>query len=141
MVLGSYYLTMLREDEKGAGKVFRDCDEALMAYQAGAVGLHAPIKVRVTREVGDRSLSKIIDATVGRIIFNDPIPQDLGYVNRDDPERMFDLEVSFLVRKKELGKIIDKCIRTYGTAKTAGSRRRVSNILPEARSLLRSTMR
>ncbi|EOS63954.1 MULTISPECIES: DNA-directed RNA polymerase subunit beta' [unclassified Anaerotruncus] len=119
MVLGSYYLTMLREDEKGAGKVFRDCDEALMAYQAGAVGLHAPIKVRVTREVGDRSLSKIIDATVGRIIFNDPIPQDLGYVNRDDPERMFDLEVSFLVRKKELGKIIDKCIRTYGTAKTA----------------------
>ena len=85
MVLGSYYLTMLREDEKGAGKVFRDCDEALMAYQAGAVGLHAPIKVRVTREVGDRSLSKIIDATVGRIIFNDPIPQDLGYVNRDDP--------------------------------------------------------
>ncbi|MCI8650632.1 MAG: DNA-directed RNA polymerase subunit beta' [Anaerotruncus sp.] len=119
MVLGSYYLTMLREDETGAGKVFRDFNEATMAYQAGVVGLHAPIKVRVTRQVGDERISHIIDATVGRIIFNDPIPQDLGYVDRSDPEHMFDLEIGFLVRKKELGKIIERCIRTYGTAKTA----------------------
>ena len=90
-----------------------------MAYQAGAVGLHAPIKVRVTRQVGDERVSHIIDTTVGRIIFNDPIPQDLGYVDRNDPEHVFDLEIGFLVRKKELGKIIDRCIRTYGTAKTA----------------------
>ena len=119
MVLGSYYLTMLREEEPGAGKVFRDFNEATMAYQAGAVGLHAPIKVRVTRQVGDERVSHIIDTTVGRIIFNDPIPQDLGYVDRNDPEHVFDLEIGFLVRKKELGKIIDRCIRTYGTAKTA----------------------
>ena len=119
MVLGSYYLTMLREEEPGAGKVFRDFNEATMAYQAGAVGLHAPIKVRVTRQVGDERVSHIIDTTVGRIIFNDPIPQDLGYVDRNDPEHVFDLEIGFLVRKKELGKIIDRCIRTYGTTKTA----------------------
>ena len=119
MVLGSYYLTMLREEEPGAGKVFRDFNEATMAYQAGVVGLHAPIKVRVTRQVGDERVSHIIDTTVGRIIFNDPIPQDLGYVDRNDPAHVFDLEIGFLVRKKELGKIIDRCIRTYGTAKTA----------------------
>jgi len=110
---------MLREEEPGAGKVFRDFNEATMAYQAGVVGLHAPIKVRVTRQVGDERVSHIIDTTVGRIIFNDPIPQDLGYVDRNDPAHVFDLEIGFLVRKKELGKIIDRCIRTYGTAKTA----------------------
>ncbi len=119
MVLGSYYLTMVRENEKGAGKVFRDFNEALMAYDAGVVGLHAPIKVRVSKEVAGTKISKIIDATVGRIIFNDPIPQDLGYVDRTDSDKQFDLEVSFLVRKKELGKIIDKCIRVHGTAKTS----------------------
>ena len=74
MVLGSYYLTRLREEEPGAGKVFRDFNEATMAYQAGVVGLHAPIKVRVTRQVGDERVSHIIDTTVGRIIFYDPIP-------------------------------------------------------------------
>ena len=119
MVLGSYYLTMVREDEIGAGKVFRDFNEATMAYQSGVVGLHAPIRVRITKQVGDERISRIVDTTVGRIIFNDPIPQDLGYVDRSDPEHAFDLEISFLVRKKELGKIIDKCIRTYGTARTA----------------------
>ena len=119
MVLGSYYLTMVREEEIGAGKVFRDFNEATMAYQAGCVGLHAPIKVRITKQVGDERISKIVETTVGRIIFNDPIPQDLGYVDRSDPDHMFDLEIGFLVRKKELGKIIDRTIHQYGTAKTA----------------------
>ncbi len=119
MVLGSYYLTMVREDEIGAGKAFRDFNEAIMAYQTGVVGLHAPIKVRVTKEIGGTKVSKLIDATVGRIIFNDPIPQDLGFVDRTKSEEQFNFEVSFLVRKKELGKIIDRCIRTHGTAKTA----------------------
>ncbi len=119
MVLGSYYLTMVKEGEKGEGKVFRDFNEALMAYQDGVVSLHAAIKVRVTKEIGDQTVSRIIDATVGRIIFNDPIPQDLGYVDRSDEERQFDLEVSFLVGKKQLGQIIDRCIKQHGTAVTA----------------------
>ncbi len=119
MVLGSYYLTMKKDGEKGEGKVFRDFNEALMAYQDGVVSLHAGIKVRVTKEIGDHKVSKIIDATVGRIIFNDPIPQDLGYVDRTKSENQFDLEVSFLVGKKQLGQIIDRCIKQHGTAVTA----------------------
>ena len=119
MVLGSYYLTMVRENEPGAGKVFRDTAEALMAYDAKVVGLHAPIKVRVTKEIGGKKVSRIIDATVGRLIFNDPIPQDLGYVDRSDSDKQFDLEISFLVKKKQLGNIIDRCIRVHGTARTA----------------------
>ena len=119
MVLGSYYLTLIKPGEPGEGKVFRDFNEAIMAYQEGVVGLHAPIKVRVTKEINGRSLQKIIDATVGRIIFNEPIPQDLGYVDRSSSETMFDLEISFLVGKKQLGQIIDRCIKVHGTAKTA----------------------
>lgn len=119
MVLGSYYLTMVKEGEKGEGKIFRDFNEALMAYQDGVVSLHAAIKVRVTKEIGDQTVSRIIDATVGRIIFNDPIPQDLGYVDRADEDHQFDLEVSFLVGKKQLGQIIDRCIKQHGTAVTA----------------------
>ena len=90
-----------------------------MAYQSGVVGLHAPIKVRVSREIGGTKVTKIIDATVGRIIFNDPIPQDLGYVDRTDSDKQFNLEIAFLVRKKELGKIIDRCIRVHGTSRTS----------------------
>jgi DNA-directed RNA polymerase subunit beta' len=119
MVLGSYYLTMVRENEIGAGKVFRDFDEARMAYSEGAVSLHAPIKVRVSRTVDGEKTTRLIDATVGRIIFNDPIPQDLGYVNRRDREKALDLEISFLVRKGELAKIIERCIAIHGTARTA----------------------
>ena len=119
MVLGSYYLTMLREQEKGAGKVFRSIDEAIMAYDNGVVTLHAPVHVRVEREVNGEVKSRIISATVGRIIFNQPIPQDLGYVDRQNPETMFNLEVDFLVRKRELGQIIKRCIAAHGTTDTA----------------------
>ncbi|WP_373163028.1 DNA-directed RNA polymerase subunit beta' [Agathobaculum sp. Marseille-P7918] len=119
MVLGSYYLTIDRETEPGAGKVFRDPDEALMAYTEGIVGIHAPIKVRMTREIGGKQVSKIVDATPGRLIFNERIPQDLGFVDRSDPEKILDLEIMMTCGKKELGKIIDKCIHVHGFNKTA----------------------
>ena len=119
MVLGSYYLTMLKPGEPGEGKVFRDPSEALMAYDSGVVGLHATVKVRVTKEIDGRKVTRLIETTVGRIIFNTPIPQDLGYVNRSDPDHILDLEVSFLVGKKELGKIIEKCIKVHGTSQTS----------------------
>ena len=116
MVLGSYYLTIIKEGEPGEGKVFRNFDEALMAYNEGIVGLHAPIKVRVEKEIGGKKVSRIIDATVGRIIFNTPIPQDLGFVDRNDSSKMFDLEIGFKVDKKQLGKIVSRCITVHGTA-------------------------
>jgi DNA-directed RNA polymerase subunit beta' len=119
MVLGCYYLTMEKEGEKGEGKVFASPEEAIMAYDEGYVGLHARIKVRVTREIGGKPASKVIDATVGKIIINEAIPQDLGFVDRSDPEHCFDLEINELVTKKELGRIIDRCIKVHGTAKTA----------------------
>ena len=93
---------------------YSSVDEAIAAYAGGAVGLHAPICVRYTKEVDGVQISKVINATVGRLIYNEPIPQDLGFVDRNDPEHAFDLEVDFLVGKKQLGKIIDKCIRRHG---------------------------
>ena len=120
MVLGSYYLTIDKPGEKGEGKVFRDFNEAIMAYNEGDITIHSAIKVRVTKDVGgDHPETKIIDATVGRILFNEHIPQDLGFVDRNDPEKKFDLEIGFKVRKKELGKIIDKCLKVHGTPMTA----------------------
>lgn len=119
MLLGSYYLTLLKKGEKGEGKVFRDVEEALMAYDAGVVSLHAAIKVKVTRQMGDNQVSRIIDATVGRLIFNENIPQDLGYVDRTNSDNQFDLEVSFLVKKKQLSDIIERCIKIHGTTTTS----------------------
>ncbi len=159
MILGSYYLTMVRigSAEKGAenlvisdagdsdyqvgeivsgddiynknlelkrdGKklieykptlMYRDPAEAIMAYNEGYVGLHAPIRLRVTKTVDGVEVKKTIVTTVGRIIFNEPIPQDLGYVDRTDPEHAFDHEIGFQVGKKQLGDIIDRCIQKYG---------------------------
>ena len=159
MILGSYYLTMMRigKAEKGAERLvvddpgdtglengaivdgdeiyqanlkakaeklqpatfkptlmYRDSNEAIMAYNEGAVGLHAPIRLRVTKIVDGVEAKKVIMTTVGRIIFNKAIPQDLGYVDRSDPEHAFDHELSFQVGKKQLGDIIDRCIKKYG---------------------------
>ena len=159
MILGSYYLTMMRigKAEKGAEElviddpgdtgfernsivdgdeiyaannkakaegtkpctyksklIYRDANEAIMAYNEGVVGLHAPIRLRVTKTVDGAEKSAIITTTVGRIIYNEPIPQDLGYVDRTDPEHAFDHEISFQVGKKQLGDIIDRCIKKYG---------------------------
>ncbi|MBQ3550775.1 MAG: DNA-directed RNA polymerase subunit beta' [Clostridia bacterium] len=134
MVLGSYYLTIVKPDEPGANKVFRDTNEAIMAYQDGVVGLHAPIRVRMEKD-GEKGLTW---CTVGFIIFNESIPQNLGFVDRSKPENKFKLEVcfspkdenalritsgeeinNFKVGKKQLGKIIDHCIKLYGTSETA----------------------
>ncbi|EPR13715.1 DNA-directed RNA polymerase subunit beta' [Ruminiclostridium papyrosolvens] len=119
MVLGSYYLTIEKPNEPGDGKVFCDMNEVLMAYQEGVLGLHAQIKVRVEKEINGVKMRKVISCTPGRLIFNEAIPQDLGFVDRSDESKLFDLEINFLVGKKELGKIIDKCIRVHGTTKTA----------------------
>ena len=119
MVLGSYYLTMDKPGEPGEGKVFRDVNEALMAYHEHDVSLHANIKVKITKDIGDKKVSKIIDATVGRLIFNENIPQNLGYVDRTNSDKQFDLEVAFLVGKKQLSDIIERCIKIHGTTTTS----------------------
>ncbi|MCM1473979.1 MAG: DNA-directed RNA polymerase subunit beta', partial [Muribaculaceae bacterium] len=119
MVLGSYYLTMAKPGEVGEGKVFRDVNEALMAYQEHDVSLHANIKVKITKDIGDKKVSKIIDATVGRLIFNENIPQNLGYVDRTNSDKQFDLEIAFLVGKKQLSNIIERCIKIHGTTTTS----------------------
>ena len=105
--------------EIGEGKAFSSYNEAIMAYDEGAVGLHAPIKVVVSKEIDGKTVSGIIDATVGRLIFNDNIPQDLGFVDRSKPENKFVLEISFIVDKKMLGKIVDKCIAVHDVTETA----------------------
>ncbi len=119
MVLGSYYLTMDKPGEPGEGKVFRDVNEALMAYNEHDVSLHANIRVKITKDIGDKKVSKIIDATVGRLIFNENIPQNLGYVDRTNSDKQFDLEVAFLVGKKQLSDIIERCIKIHGTTTTS----------------------
>ena len=119
MVLGSYYLTLDKDGETGEGKVFRDMDEAFMAYDAKYITLHSKIKVRRTVEYNGQTYTGLVDTTMGRMIFNRPIPQDLGFVDRTDPENILKFEVDFLVGKKQLGKIIDKCIKKHGTAVTS----------------------
>ena len=135
MVLGSYYLTLVKAEEKGTNKIFRDTNEAIMAYNDGIVGLHAPIRVRMTNANGE---SQLVWCTVGFIIFNESIPQDLGFVDRTKPENAFNLEWCFGLRdpnkkfvennddiiqnkvgKKQLGKIIDRCIEIHGTSESA----------------------
>ena len=120
MILGAYYLTVQIDGEKGEGMYFKDEDEALMAYQNGDVGLHCKVKVRrfKTDENGNVR-SKTIETTVGRLIYNQGIPQDLGFVDRTDPEKEFDLEIDFPVIKKNLGTIVAKCINAHGLSESA----------------------
>ena len=143
MILGSFYLTIVRDDEAGAwavekdkddslrvkldengepvkrGKSFRNVDEAMVAYDAGAIGIHAPVMIRMEKTVDGEKKIKNVLTTVGLLIFNNPIPQDLGFVDRNDPERMFDPEIKFVVTKKTLGKIIDRSIRVHGITRTS----------------------
>ena len=119
MILGSYYLTMQIDGEKGEGMYFKDVDEALLAYQNGDLGLHAKIKVRLTKKIDGEEKTRTIVATVGRLIYNEGIPQDLGFVDRTDPEKEFDLEIDFPVMKKNLGTIIAKCIDKHGLNRSA----------------------
>jgi len=116
MILGSYYLTMDKAGEPGEGRAFRDFNEAMMAYTNGALGLHAPIKIRVTKEINGEKKTKLINATLGRLIFNAPIPQDLGFIKRETEDDLFELEIQTVVKKKELGQMIDRCIKKHGSA-------------------------
>ncbi len=128
MVLGSYYLTIERPGEPGEGKYFRDVNEAMMAYETGVIGIHAPIKVRVTREIDGEPVTRIIDATMGRLIFNSKLPQDLGYVDRSDPAKIFDLEIGFTATSKKLEEIVDRTIKYHGFPEAA-------KVLDEIKSL------
>ena len=119
MVIGCYYLAIERPGAKGEGKVFCSEDEAVMAYQTGNVALQARIKVRLTREWQGETRRKVIETTVGRLIFNGAIPQDLGYVDRSKEENLFKLEIDRLIVKKDLGKIVDRCYCRYGATRTS----------------------
>ena len=120
MVLGSYYLTIDKDGALGEGKCFSSPEEAIMAYQVKEIDLHAKVKVKMTKVEEDGTVLKgIIDTTVGKIIFNESIPQDLGFIDRSIPENKLKLEVDFLVSKKNLGKIIDKCYMKHGPTGTS----------------------
>ncbi|MCI9063455.1 MAG: DNA-directed RNA polymerase subunit beta', partial [Clostridia bacterium] len=119
MVFGGYYLTMIVEGEKGEGKYFKDPEEAIMAYENHEVEMHAKIFVRRTLEIDGELKSKKIETTVGRIIYNEGIPQDLGYKDRTNPDEMFEYEIDFPVDKKKLSALIDRCIKIHGLAESA----------------------
>jgi DNA-directed RNA polymerase subunit beta' len=115
MILGSYYLTMVVDGEQGEGSYYKDTDEALMAYANGDLSLHALVWIRMYKTDEDGTVrSKRVKTTVGRVIYNQGIPQDLGFVDRTDPEHEFDLEIDFPVVKKNLGKIVANCISVHG---------------------------
>ncbi len=146
MILGSYYLTMVNDNnpensdynpenpcEPGAPlevrddngdvkllyKTFGSVDEATMAYEEGDIGLHVHIRIRMTKEFNGNTISSLVTTTLGKVIFNDPIPQDLGFIDRSKPENMFTPEIDELVNKKVLGKLIDRCIKVHGTSVSA----------------------
>ncbi|MEG0580184.1 MAG: DNA-directed RNA polymerase subunit beta', partial [Niameybacter sp.] len=119
MVLGSYYLTMDKEGALGEGRNFSSPAEVLMAYQCKDINIHARVNVRMRKIVDGVERTGIIQTTPGKIIFNESIPQDLGFIDRELPENEFKLEVDFLVSKKNLGKIIDKCYLKYGPSETS----------------------
>ncbi len=117
MILGSYYLTMVLDGEKGEGTYYKDPDEALMAFENHDVGIHAKIFVRISKEIDGEIKTKKVETSVGRIIFNQGIPQDLGFIDRkEDP---FQYEISFPVMKKSMGNIIERVIRTHGLTESA----------------------
>ena len=150
MILGSYYLTMVNDNnplnsdynpddpcEPGAPtevkvegakgrskkvlsyKTFGSVDEALMAYDEGDIGLHVHIKIRMTKEFNGKTITGMCTTTLGKLIFNNPIPQDLGFIDRTDPANIFTPEIDALVNKKQLGALIDRCIKVHGTATSA----------------------
>ena len=146
MILGSYYLTMVNDnnpensdynpenpcepgaplevkDENGnvhlVYKTFGSVEEATMAYEEGDIGLHVHIRIRMTKEFNGKPITQLVCTTLGKLIFNTPIPQDLGFIDRTDPANIFTPEIDELVGKKMLGKLIDRCIKVHGTAKSA----------------------
>ncbi|MBR0437087.1 MAG: DNA-directed RNA polymerase subunit beta', partial [Clostridia bacterium] len=128
MVMGCYYLTQQRDGVKGEGKAFSSEEEAIMAYQTGEVALQAKVKIRLAREWQGETIYKICDTSVGRVIFNNAIPQDLGFVERNCADDMFKLEIDSLVKKKDLGKIVDACYRKHGPTQTSETLDRVKKL-------------
>jgi DNA-directed RNA polymerase subunit beta' len=119
MVLGIYYLTLEKDGEIGEGKIFKDVEEAVLAYENSVISLHAKIKIRITKIIDGVQKSEIVESTVGRAIFNEAIPQDIGFVDRTKNENTFLFEINFLCDKKLQGKIISRCINKYGSTDTA----------------------
>jgi DNA-directed RNA polymerase subunit beta' len=119
MVIGSYYLTIDREGAKGEGSWFSSPEEAVIAYQTGEVDLQAMVNVRFSKVIDGKEHTAMLKTTPGRIIFNEAIPQELGFVDRTNPENAMKLEVDFLAGKRQLGKIVDYCYRKYGETKTS----------------------
>ncbi|MBQ2714393.1 MAG: DNA-directed RNA polymerase subunit beta' [Clostridia bacterium] len=119
MVLGSFYLTKYREGAKGEGRVFMSPDEAIMAYQAKTVDLQAKVRIRMFGEFNGKPIHQLIETSVGRLIFNQSIPQDLGFVDRTKEESCLDLEMNCLVGKSQLSKIVDACFKYKGSTETA----------------------
>ncbi len=120
MVIGSYYLTQVKEGAKGEGRVFKNEEEAKMAYQVGDIDLQAKIEVRVTKEIDGCVYKKRLPVTVGRIIFNESIPQDLGFCKRETPEDMLEFEVNHIngwkpIGKKQLSQIVERCFKLKGS--------------------------
>jgi len=128
MIIGCHYLTILREDAQGAGRVFASQDEAMMAYQCKQIALQAPIKVRIERSFMGETARRVIDTTLGRLIFNEVIPQDLGFKPRTCLDEMFVLEIDHDVVKKDFGKIIERCFRAHGESKTAAMLDAIKNL-------------
>ena len=119
MVIGCHYLTITRDDAKGAGRVFASPDEAMMAYQCQQIALQAPIKVRIERTWEGVTERRVIDTTLGLLIFNEVIPQDLGFKPRETMDDQFVLEIDHRVVKKHLGQIVEKCFHVHGESQTA----------------------
>ena len=119
MVMGCYYLTQIRDGALGEGKIFTDTEEALMAYQTGVLSLQARCHIRMRKYIGGEWHSRIVETTIGRVIFNEAVPQDMGMVERKTIDDMFKLEIDTVVDKKQLGKIVDSCYRTKGVTVTA----------------------
>ena len=119
MVLGIYYLSQERPGVKGEGKCFKNLNEAIVAYENGAITLHSRIKVRVTKTIDGEVKSGTVESTLGRFLFNEIIPQDLGFVDRTIPGNELLLEVDFLVGKKQNKQILEKVINTHGATVTA----------------------
>lgn len=119
MVLGAYYLTLDKDGAKGEGRSFSSPDEVIMAYEVKDIEIHAKIKVKVSGIINGVSITSIVETTPGKLIFNETIPQDLGFIDRSIPGNELKFEIDFLVSKKNLGGIIDKCYLKYGPSETS----------------------
>jgi len=119
MILGTYYMTLYKENGKGTGSVYKDLDEMKMAYFNRDVELHSKVKVRIFKEINGERISRLVEGTVGRFIFNEIIPQELGFVKRETVDDLFLLEIDVLVKKKVLSSIIERCYKRFGPTVTS----------------------